>query len=85
MLVLSDIVYVNKDHHTVNSSLGGRHYVHYPSSAHIQTISTLPLLVYLYCSTSAVPLICSFLFISILVTRNENLSFLLSQKDFLHL
>lgn len=32
----------------MNSSLGGRHYVHSSSSAHIQTISTLPFLVYLY-------------------------------------
>lgn len=48
MLVLSDTVYANKDHRTVNSSLGRRHYVHSSSSAHIQTISTLPLLVYLY-------------------------------------
>lgn len=43
MLVLSDTVYANKNHRTVNSSLGGHHYVHSYSSAHIQTISTLPL------------------------------------------
>lgn len=43
MLVLSDTVYANKDHRTMNSSLGGRHYVCSSSTAHVQTISTLPL------------------------------------------